>query len=134
MISTLNCALSRDRESGGKEKQAIIPPHAFPSFVSCLSNMTAVLLLPDDDYASLALENPRLPSAMLNDKNGLLDVLAQTKSGRLIDIEIMPVAFYDPKRGSLFSGDLSLHTLELPKEHPDDETPPLSTTAHPNRS
>ncbi|MDR3158258.1 MAG: Rpn family recombination-promoting nuclease/putative transposase [Zoogloeaceae bacterium] len=96
--------------------------------------MTAVLLLPDDDYASLALENPRLPSAMLNDKNGLLDVLAQTKSGRLIDIEIMPVAFYDPKRGSLFSGDLSLHTLELPKEHPDDETPPLSTTAHPNRS
>jgi predicted transposase/invertase (TIGR01784 family) len=138
--------------------------------------LRAVLPLSDDDYESLTLKNPCLPSEILNDKNGILDVLAQTKSGRRIDIEIQvapQTAFksrvlyylaclftrqigegdsyrllkpaigivitdfvwiadsalyhnayrlYDPKSGSLFSDDLSLHTLELPKAGKDDHT------------
>ncbi|MDR2688309.1 MAG: Rpn family recombination-promoting nuclease/putative transposase [Azoarcus sp.] len=137
--------------------------------------LRAVLPLPDDDYEELTLKNPFLPSEILNDKNGILDVLVQTKSGRQIDIEIQvanhmtfksrvlyylsriftrqigegdayhqlkPVIgivitdffwiedseayhnayyLYDKKSGSIFSDDLSLHTLELPKVGKKDE-------------
>ncbi|MDR0635098.1 MAG: Rpn family recombination-promoting nuclease/putative transposase [Azoarcus sp.] len=137
--------------------------------------LRAVLPLPDDDYEELALLNPFLPGEMLDDKSGILDVRAKTKSGRQINIEIQvanhaafksrilyylarlfarqigegdgyhllkpvigiaitdftwiadSVAYHNAYRlhdlqsGSLFSDDLSLHTLELPKVGKEDD-------------
>jgi hypothetical protein len=51
--------------------------------------LKAVLPLPGDDLAEISLISPTLPAEFPADKVGILDVQVRTRSGRLIDVEIV---------------------------------------------
>jgi predicted transposase/invertase (TIGR01784 family) len=53
-----------------------------------LSFLKSVLTLPADEYESIAIVDPQLKRETIDDKLGIVDVKVNTKSGKIIHIEI----------------------------------------------
>lgn len=52
------------------------------------SFLKVVLDIPEDEYESVKIVDPFVPRREYNDKPSILDVLIETKSGKMIDVEI----------------------------------------------
>ncbi len=57
------------------------------------SLLSAILNLPKEEFEDITIMNPELPKEFSNDKYGILDIRANLKDGKQVNIEIQVLPF-----------------------------------------